>query len=393
VVNRRSTIALFVAISALYANPARAGTAIGVECVLVEEDLIEADGMLDDWGGIKPRTAGSEDAGVKIRCAQTETRLFLAIHVRDDSIIRTSGKATARKQDALTLTVGAGGKWSKMFVAPGTRGFEPVYRWRGKKVKSPVTIADTAQKDGWSVELSVPLEKVSGWGPGTPRVVYKLRYADRDSSGSSKFNLRGTVRFAGATAVYKSFMSQAKLSRKDVRLDKIADMDGERGVERVIAGGRVVGVLNDEYRYFSLPVQSSSDVLKVKVVDLAGEGRASVLTEYREHGNGGSRDVLAVWNMQSNGGFSRSLAIEVRKQVGDNVLANDWKLEPNKGKRGKTVPGYSLVVSAGEVKGWDEDSFDDVPPEDMRAIITPWAEKTSAVYTFEGGQAFGGLEE
>lgn len=389
--NLRSKIAAFAAISAAYASPASAGTSLGVECVLVEEGMVEVDGILDDWGGIEAHTAGTEDAGVTIRCAQTDDYLFLAIHVRDESVIRTSKKARTKQQDTLVLQIGAGRAWSKLHVAPGTRGFEPAMLWRGKKVKAPVQVADSAQEDGWSVELGVPLKKLPAWGPGTPRLVYKLHYLDVDGgSDRSSFDVKGTIRFAGATEVYKSFMRQTKLKRRDVRLDKIANVDGERGVERVIAGGRVVGVLNDEYRYLTLPVQSTSDVLKVRVVDLGGEGRSSIITEYREHGNGGSRDVLAVWNVQSDGSFARTLALEIRKQLGDNVLTNDWKLEPKQGKRGKTVPGYDLVVTAGEVVGWDEDSYEDVPPEDMRAIITPWAEQTSAVYYFEGDQALGG---
>ena len=387
----RSALAAFVAIFVAYATPARAGASLGVECLLVEEDSIEVDGMLDDWEGIEPQSAGSVDAGVKIRCAQTGEHLYLAIHVQDESVIRTSKQANGKKQDNLALQIGAGRAWSKLRISPGTRGFEPATSWHGKKVAAPVQVADSAQSDGWSVELGLPLDKLAAWGAGTPRLVYKLQYVDLDGgSERESFNLKGTLRFAGATEVYKGFMSQAKLERKDVRLDKIADMDGQRGVERVIWGGRVVGVLSDEYRYLSLPVQSTSDVLKVRVVDLDGEGRSSIMTEHREHGNGGSRDVLAVWNMQSNGSFARTLAVEVRKQLGDNVLLNDWKLEPRKGKRGKTVPGYVLVVTAGDVTGWDEDSYDDVPPTDMRAILTPWAEQTSATYRFEGDQAVGG---
>jgi hypothetical protein len=114
------------------------------------------------------------------------------------------------------------------------------------------------------------------------------------------------------------------------------------------------------------------------------------VTEYREHGGGGSRDVVAVWALGANGSFARVLAVEVRKQLGGNSLANTWRLEPRTGKRGKRLPGQQLVVEAGEVVGWDEDSFDDVPPEDMRPILTPWAEQTTAVYYFENGQAFGG---
>ena len=34
--------------------------------------------------------------------------------------------------------------------------------------------------------------------------------------------------------------------------------------------------------------------------------------------------------------------------------------------------------------------YDDVPPEDMRPILMPWAEQTSSVFYFEGDQVYGG---
>ena len=93
----------------------------------------------------------------------------------------------------------------------------------------------------------------------------------------------------------------------------------------------------------------------------------------------------------------------MRKQLGDNVLENDWQLQPRpvatkkkkrrrKKRKKKKVrtKGYELIVRPGAVTGWDEDSYDDVPPEDMRPILTPWGEQTSGVYYFEEGQAYGG---
>jgi len=392
----KTAVFAVILVTYLYPGEAAAAPALGVECVLVEPDSVQIDGLLDDWGGLKQQSSGA----FGIRCAQTEDRLFLSVTIQDETVIRTSPKANNPKQDKLTLSIGAGKKRSRLVVLPGTRGFEPVKTWRGKPAPDDVA-ADSMQRTGWAVELSVPLKQLAGWGRGTPKLQYELDYRDRrDGSKVARVKLAGTIRFAGATEVYRSFMAQTHLSRKDVRVDKLVDLDGDGGVERVVAGGKYVGVLNDQYSFLTLPVKSARDVIAVKVVDLAGEGRASVVTQYREHGNGGSRDVLAVWNLQGNGNFARSLAIEVRKQVGDNVLENAWRLEkigkePKKGKRrpkkGKRrTKGYELIVEAGEVTGWDEDSYDDVPPEDMRPILLPWAEQTSAVFTFEGNQAFGG---
>jgi hypothetical protein len=389
---------VFLVISTHYVwiSDAEAGR-YGVECTGVEDDVFEIDGMIDDWRGVRERKVAQGDEAMTIRCAASDRRLFLLVTVRDDRVIR-NGPPRKPGQDQLRVAIGPGTGWSELSVLPGTRGFESVRTWLGKPVGGAVEVQDSLQEDGWSMEAALPLQQLRGHGPGTPKLEYRITYADVDDRGKpAQRHAAGTIRFPGATAVYLAFMRQTGLRRSDVTLDTLVNVDRAAGVERVIAGGNIVGILSDEFRYLTLPVQSAKDVLGVKVVDLGGHGRSSIVTQYRQHGNGGSRDVVAIWNVGGNGAFERGLAFEVRKQMGQYLLTNEWRLQApgaskKRGGKGKRAArrGLDLVVEVGEVRGWDEDSFHDQPPADMRGILTPWGEQQSAVYHFEGEQSFGG---
>lgn len=371
------------AIFAVISDPSTAAAG-GVPCALVEPDFVAVDGILDDWRGIKGKKVGGAgaDASLELRCAHDEAMLYVAVIVRDDRVIRTGKGRTG--QDRLSLNLGQDG--GRTLVAlPGTRGFAPEHTWAGGRLKDPAAAENALQENGWALEVALPLKSLRGWGRGTPALRYDVRYRDFDSNKDKvEIRDRGVIEFAGSREVYQSFMQQVGLTRKQVKVDVLAEVDGGRGVERVIVGGRVIGVLNDEYRYVALPIERDADLIKAKVVDLSGDGKSSVITHYRQHGNGGSRDVVAVWSLREDGKFIRTLAVEVRKEADGNSLTNTWRLE--KGKKG----AIDLIVEVGEVVGWDERTFNDVPPEDMQPILTPWGDQQSAVFHFEGDTSFGG---
>jgi hypothetical protein len=103
---------------------------------------------------------------------------------------------------------------------------------------------------------------------------------------------------------------------------------------------------------------------------------------YREHGGGGSRDVLAVFVLRG-GGFARLFAHEIAKQVGDARLENRWELR--KAKRGR-----ELVITPGEVRGFSAATWNETPAEDMAPILLPWGEKKQEVWRFDKDGVSGG---
>jgi len=366
-------------------------------CARVAGDRFVVDGMLDDWRGIRCHRVGGTDQNrsFDLRCAYDGKRLYFSVNVRDQTIRRTR-KAAAKSEDHLDvrLSVGSGAAISlRMF--PGFSSVDPKRTWGTGRVPKQVELEDTRQQKGWSAEGSLPLAKIHGWGRGTPALDAKVSYADADSGAkvNGRATFEGLLQFQEAAASFRSFLRAVKLRKSDIRLDVMADVDGMPGAERVVAGGRVIGVLTDEFSYMTLPVSSSDDVIGFKVVDLAGAGTSAIIAHYREHGNMGTREVVGIW-YAAGSGFERVLAFEVKKQAGDRLLTNTWSLVP-KGKyrklgRGETKRGFDLLVEAGEARGWDEDNYQEMPAKDVKPILLPWEDRTSAVYYFQGNVVLGG---
>src|SRR5690349_21907662 len=93
----------------LLANIALIGSAQGAEivCGLVETDVVQVDGMLDDWQGVRPVLVGpgSKDAGFATRCNYDQATVYLAIDVSDQQLIRRK-KNDRGAEDTLILDFG-----------------------------------------------------------------------------------------------------------------------------------------------------------------------------------------------------------------------------------------------------------------------------------------------
>lgn len=391
-------------------RPAAAGNeAAGLICQGVEPGVIDIDAALDDWRGFAALGRGerSADASFDVRCAFDQDDLFIAVRVRDERLIRSArGGPDARGEDALhiSLRAQAAGAWTMLF-APGTRGF-PSRRAGGEGARADDSLLD----DGWQLELAVPLRRIPGWGPSTPLVLADLWYADVDRAGGAvegQPRLRGALEFSTHLPALRGFLSAAGLRARDLRLDQLADVDGMPGTERVVAGGRYLGVLSDSFAFIQLPLASPGDLLRVELVDFDGDGRSSVLAHYRQLGGGGSREVVTVWRVTPGGQLERALAVDVALELGGRRLTNRWSLVPAEtrragGKRARPArrerrerrggpPGAArgldilVEVAPEDSVGWDAASFARVTPSpDARPILTPWSGRSAVVYYFDG---------
>jgi hypothetical protein len=174
----------------------------------------------------------------------------------------------------------------------------------------------------------------------------------------------------------------------------MANMDGEPGLERVVVGGRTLGILGEKYYFMTFPVPRK-DVLEVKLVDLAGGGKPSILVRYVERGSGGSREVLGVWSLLPDGSFAHPFAHEVAKEGPGGRITDVWTLEPKtekKGKRVKKLKGFDIVITPGESRGYTKDTWNESPAEDMTPILLPWEKSKKERWRFEGDECSGGPE-
>lgn len=360
-----------------------------VICDHVQADLFSVDGLDDDWQSIRSVRYGTKGGSMKLRCAYDDKHLYLMMNAVDDRLVR-SKRASARKEDHIKLSIGVrGGKAIQGIIFPGAG------RVSRKVVGMPkfVSVEDSLQKGGFSVEVGIPLRKMTRWSSTVPYLDAKVQFADADAGGRKKtVGMRGKMHFSDAVSTYRAFMRQTGLRNRQLRLDKLADVDAGQGPERILIGGKVMGVLGTSYTYTGLPIASARDLLSARVVDFDGSGRSMILTELRQHGNGGSRDVVVVWTIAENGNLQQVLTVETRKELGASTMENSWSLVP-RGKhrdRGRTSRGYDILVMSGEVSGFSEANYREAPAVDAKPVLTPWGSQQSAVYYFEGTQVYGG---
>lgn len=372
-------------------------------CELSEPGVFDIDASFDDWRGLRPllRGQGDTDASFEMRCGYDGQRLYVSVRVKDDRIIRT-GKGDTSGEDNLlvSLRAASGGEPRTLRVFPGTRGYKPKRVGGGGKIR----IEDSLLEDGWALEASIPLGQIPGWGTSTPLLLGEVAYRDVDKAGAgaeAQLRFRGSMHFSSHVPALRGFLAAARMAVVDLRLDTLADVDGSPGSERVVSGGKFLAVLSDAFGFVELPVESPADVLAVKLVDLDGDGRSSILAHYRQQGGGGSRELVTVWNQGGDGQLQMTFGFQVAVDLGERRLVNRWALvpagerrAPEKGKKGKgkakgrrTGPGLDFVVEVdrSDNRGWDARSFAQVVPSpDVRPMLTPWGDgRRAVVYYFE----------
>lgn len=399
------SVRLFVVISlgiALFA-PLPNASANEIECGLTEVGLINVDGLLDDWKGVKEvsnSNGAANDAGFTIRCNYDEEALYLAVDVVDERLIRN--KKPGAGDDRLAL--GFGDQILEVYPADTDKNIKATVKWANGGSTKWLTLVDSLTKRGWSIELGMPFGRVPGGGDKVVRIPFQLELYDADKAVDGKHESLVTTGEAAlvlqeAAGLVEQFLADNKLGKKDVTLDVSVNLDTEQGKERIVAAGKYIAVFAREYSYIALPVSKAKDVLEVKVVDLGGEGKSSVLGRYVERGGGGSREILAVWNLGTDGVFSRTFAHELGKQLGENKITSKWELAQRtvvkgKGKKKKIVKtkGYDLVIKPGEAIGFTQENWLETPAEDMLPILLPWSGVKQEVWRFNGDEYSGGAE-
>lgn len=394
---RVSLLSASFLIYVLWSGASSPAYADSLTCARVAADVVTADGILDDWSGGDATAVGGKkrDASFTIRCAYDETRLHLSVEVRDDFLYRGK-KPSAKKDDHLMFELkGSGPKSDRLVVYPATDQVARKRLWNGRKLPGWLEVEDSQIRRGWAMELSIPMARLRGFekGVGTVSARVELRDSDYAAKVEGRLSFAGQLTLEGADAVYKSFLSTTKLAARHITLDTMANVDDSPGRERIIAGRDIIGIVGEQFFYMKLPVAAAKDVAKVQVAHLRGDGTKSIITQIRQHGNGGSRDLLIVWQVSGNQ-FQQVLAWEIRKEKDGRVLENRWSLAPRgkyrTGRASKRGRDLVLEVSEADAKGWDEDNYFERPAQDAQAILTPWSDQTSAVYYFEGNSAQGG---
>ncbi len=359
----------FVGLFVLSAATAATATPNDIPCRATELGSFEIDGAVDDWGRSHKSQPRGGDGGFSVACAYDAERLYLSVVVNDDRILRRSKVG----EDTLSIELGESlGAPVQFSFLPATSAVESTLKGEGVKKGRlrHLEIMDSLQPEGWSVEMAIARAALPGWGPAVPGFSYRIRYRDVDPGGGGKTDAPqyGSLTFASARQVYDAFLKATRLKPMQIRFDQVANVANTPGAERVVAGGVMFGVLGEDFTFIKLPVTAPADVLGVQVTDAFGTGRLAIVTHYRQHGNGGSRDLVRVWRVLDNGSYESVMTIEVAKRLGNRAIVNRWDFQQR-----KDPPGQDLVVEAQPAQGFTAESFQETPAPDAVPILLPWA--------------------
>jgi hypothetical protein len=346
-------------------------------CAATEAEAIDVDGMLDDWDGVGKARAGSNsaDASFDLRCLFDGTRLYLSIDVRDERVMR-QGKSPAG-EDRVEITLAAGKAKGMVITAfPGKDRAAPRRQIGGKTAPKWLSIEDTLQPKGWSVEMILPLAQVPGWGPSVPEVAASVTFFDSDvprlAITENTVPWSGTLALGNADSTLAAALASLKVKKSQLTLDATVDLDPTRpGPERIIAGGTGAALLTDEIGFVSFPAAKAADVGKPELVDLAGDGKKHLAVKVRQVGGGGAREVLIIYGARE-GKLYEVQTIEVGKMAGASKLASTYSFESARAWKQAKGARRVLVVKAGPAVGWDEDTYNEAPAPDAEPIHVPW---------------------
>ncbi|HEY5944320.1 MAG TPA: hypothetical protein VIV40_02465 [Kofleriaceae bacterium] len=346
----------------------------GNRCDMVPTSDLSIDGLLDDWRDkhVLTRVGSPADGSVEVRCAWDGKAIAFALDIKDDRLIRVKGG----KEDHVTLSLAAGARPVVVDVYPGNSMAKP-------KITKPARVeaADSLQPKGFSIEVAIPAGAIPDFSPATPSFALDLVFHDSDAAtggDSTPVQIKQPIELGDRKDLFEDFLTTVRLRKTDIKLDTLVELEAEhKGKERLVAGGTVIGVLTEQFAYVTLPAASPDDVKKVELLPLGNKGQQIVSAIVRQSGNGGSRDLLMLWTVWS-GQLQPLVNIEVKKEMGGNVLEATWKLV--KGKKGP-----ELVVEPKPAIGFTAETFNEIPAGDSDSIILPWdPERAGVAYTLKG---------
>jgi len=343
-----------------------AGT--GNRCDTTSLSELSIDGLLDDWKGshVFARVGSPGDGAVELHCAWDGQGLALMFDIKDDRLIRVKGG----HEDHVTIALAAGGKPVSIDVYPGNSMAKPKYVKPAK-----VSVADSLQPGGFSVEVAIPANAIPEFSPSTPAFELEAVFDDSDAAtggDTTPLRIKQPIELGDRKDLLEDFLGTVRLKKTDIKLDTLVDLDPDHaGKERLVAGGTVIGVLTDQFGYVTLPAQSPSDVLEIKLLPLGPKGSQIISALVRQTGNGGSRDLLMLWTVWS-GQLSPLVNIEVKKELSGNVLEATWKIV-----KGTKAP--ELVVEPKPAIGFTAENYQEIPADDADSILLPWDDKKSGI--------------
>jgi len=373
-----------------------------VALVPLPEGALTVDAYFDDWvevpvmaldRAVRGSLVGPDDLGGRVQIATAGERVYFALQIRDD---RFQPGGPASGDGAEILYRGPGGRTARFNVVLNELEGRVAEVRVGGRVHKPAKIASTTRKDGWAVEISLPIGDFPGIREGAVGLAITVRDADLGPSVEAVFATApigpdglpalSNVTLSGAAGAYDAYLQER--GGGVVELGRLkGNVAGDETPEEVVVNSSDLVVsgrgLPDGamFFYFTHGWGGSATLKRFDLQELDGRPGKEILVERVEPGDGISVEILEVYGVHA-GLLKRMFAVklaEVFPSRRAEVRAR-FKVLPAKGKG----PARFEVTVATATNITDFDYPAEAPGQrSYHPIPLPWRESRSAIFALE----------
>lgn len=370
----------------------------------VTPGTLTVDAFFDDWSEqpvlaldrtVRGSIAGPNDLIGRVQIAQQGESLFFALQIQDDTFQRGT---SALGDGAEIVFKGPAGTARFAIVLNQLEGTPAEVRRDGRPYKA-AQVASTTRKDGWAVELSLPVAAFPGVREGEVGLAVTVRDADHDPSmeavmstgpiGRDGLPELPNVRLDAALGMYGLYESERGSTMTELARRK-GNVAGDENAEEIVVNDTDLVVAGRglpegaTFFYFTHGWGSGATLKRFDLQELDGRPGKEIIVERVEHTADVDTEILEVYGVQDGllkRMFAQKLA-EVFTGRGAEVRAR-FKVLPPKGGKGPA----RFEVTAAAARNITEFDYPPEPPgiRSYQPLTLPWQEGAGSVfYGLEG---------
>ncbi len=363
---------------------------------------VTIDGFFNEWVDqpkllmdrtLRGSLVGPGDLDANVQLAVDAGHLYVALQVVDD----TFQHGTVDRGDGVELLF-RGAKSARFRIVLNDLEEHPAQVFKDGKPFKDAKIYSTTRRNGWAVELALPVEALPGLREGETGFVVTIRDSDADPMVVDAVLASGPVAGDGLPA-QKDLSCEATaglytqyLKDRGGILTTLArrkgDLAGDSTPEEIVVNDAdlvVTGLGLPEgasYYYFSHGWPEGSTLGRFDLMELDGRPGNEILVEHVVHGGEVNTTILEIFGIQD--GLLKKMWGQRLAEVfpARNAEARStFRLLPNRGKG----PARFEVTRA-VLKNLDEGSYPPDPPGSIvdQPLPLPWTSPGGRKYALEG---------